>query len=161
MMRSKKKSTKGILLSVGVWMMMSYGAFGMTDNTLTNDMIYKTLSEKHANINTLLQEVFKTNSEDWEFSYYGCCNMCGCRNPMQFTYKYNKQQIFNNNAPFTSTDPYSFFDGVRDTYKFDNKNGEFSIYNQESTVLKINGMKDILTDDLFSHNHKKNINNSI
>ncbi len=161
MMGSKKKSTNGILLSVGVWMMMSYGAFGMTDNTLTNDMIYKTLSEKHANINELLQEVFKANSEDWEFSYYGCCNMCGCRNPMQFTYKYNKQQIFDNRAPFTLPDPYSFFDGVRDTYKFDKKKGDFSIYNQESTVLQINGMKDILTDDLFSNNHKKNIDNII
>jgi hypothetical protein len=27
-MESKKKSTKGILLSVGVWMMISYGTFG-------------------------------------------------------------------------------------------------------------------------------------
>ena len=28
MIGSKKKSTKGILLSVGVWMMISYGTFG-------------------------------------------------------------------------------------------------------------------------------------
>ena len=37
MMRSKKKSTNGILLSVGMWMMISYGTFGMKEDYTSDD----------------------------------------------------------------------------------------------------------------------------
>jgi hypothetical protein len=53
MMGSKKKSTNGILLSVGMWMMISYGTFGMKEDSTSDDNLndYEKLNKKIPNTN--------------------------------------------------------------------------------------------------------------
>ena len=79
-MGSKKKSTKGILLSVGVWMMMSYGTFGMKDNkphiqsVLTIDMMHKVFN-KDEMLKNIIENIKKTNI--CEVKYNWCCCWSG------------------------------------------------------------------------------------
>jgi hypothetical protein len=75
-MGSKKKSTKGILLSVGVWMMISYSTFGMKDNkphiqsVLTIDMMHKVFN-KDEMLKNIIENIKKTDI--CEVSDNGCC----------------------------------------------------------------------------------------
>ena len=152
---NKKGCNNKILINT--WMLVSMvcmlsvsDMLGSETHKPTDDDICKALRKKHKNINELLQAVFQNNSQNWNFSYYGFCNMCCCRNPMKFTFQYKQNSLFDTNMSFTKNEPYSFFDSVRDTYTLDPRTNTYSITNKNSNVLKLNGMQDILTDDLFS-----------
>ena len=87
-MGSKKKSTKGMLLSVDVWMMISYGTFGSkippqkldivdVRNVLTTEIIHKVLGEDEK-FKKCIDNIGKI--EEFKVKYAGCCccrgNVC-------------------------------------------------------------------------------------